>query len=86
LKHEHAVVRHRVGPEGQRRSVDFHLFGHWRAPDSLVFGARARERSRDDEHALAMRLALATTSTLLFIGCGPDEPIYADRVCVVPVS
>lgn len=47
-----------------------HLHGHWRRPESVVFGTASYGSVKDDPHADAVRKALRTTSSLLYIGCG----------------
>jgi len=47
-----------------------HLHGHWKDPESIVFGIRSYESVLHDLHAQATLQALRTTRTLLFIGYG----------------
>ncbi len=47
-----------------------HLHGHWRRPESIVLGVDRYLQVRDAPHARAVREALRTTRSLLFIGCG----------------
>jgi hypothetical protein len=47
-----------------------HLHGHWQDPASVVLGVRSYEAVLGDAHAEAMRKALASTRTLVFVGCG----------------
>lgn len=54
---------------GDRRGV-LHLHGHWDRPESVVLGVESYLSARDDGHARAVREALRTRYSLLFIGCG----------------
>jgi tetratricopeptide (TPR) repeat protein len=47
-----------------------HLHGHWQDPASVVLGIRSYEAVLGDAHAEAMLKALASTRTLVFVGCG----------------
>jgi tetratricopeptide (TPR) repeat protein len=55
--------------KNQRKAV-LHLHGHWETPVSVVLGIRSYEAVLTDAHAEAMRKALASTRTLVFVGCG----------------
>jgi tetratricopeptide (TPR) repeat protein len=47
-----------------------HLHGHWQDPESVVLGVRSYEAVVGNTHAEAMHKALASTKTLVFVGCG----------------
>ena len=47
-----------------------HLHGHWRVPESIVFGTRSYEAISNDQHAQAMERSLRMLSTVLYIGFG----------------
>ena len=49
-----------------------HLHGHWDQPDSVVLGIRSYEAVKNSEHTQAVMQALATTNSLLFVGCGDE--------------
>jgi class 3 adenylate cyclase/tetratricopeptide (TPR) repeat protein len=55
-----------------------HLHGHWQDPESVVLGVRSYEVVVGNTHAEAMRKALASTRTLVFVGCGAglDDPNF----------
>jgi hypothetical protein len=55
-----------------------HLHGHWQDPESVVLGIRSYEAVVGNTHAEAMRRALASTRTLVFVGCGSglDDPNF----------
>jgi hypothetical protein len=55
-----------------------HLHGHWQDPESVVLGVRSYELVLGNAHAEAMRKALASTRTLVFVGCGAglDDPNF----------
>jgi tetratricopeptide (TPR) repeat protein len=55
-----------------------HLHGHWQDPESVVLGVRSYEAVLGNAHAEAMRKALASTRTLVFVGCGSglDDPNF----------
>jgi SIR2-like domain len=55
-----------------------HLHGHWQDSESVVLGIRSYEAVVGTIHAEAMRRALASTRTLVFVGCGSglDDPNF----------
>lgn len=54
----------------ERESGVLHLHGFWSRPESVVLGVESYQRVADAPHARAVREALRTTHSLLFIGCG----------------
>lgn len=47
-----------------------HIHGHWKDPESVVFGTDSYELIKHDANAQRIIQALATTKSLLFVGCG----------------
>jgi hypothetical protein len=55
----------------QEKSKDvIHLHGHWRAPDSVIFGAGDYGKIAANESIQALEQALSSMRVLLFVGCG----------------
>lgn len=62
---------------GEDRAI-VHLHGHWRRPESVVFGSISYKDVIDSKHAQAVLRALRMTKTLLFVGFGAglDDPNF----------
>jgi hypothetical protein len=56
----------------------FHVHGHWRNPDSVVFGLKSYDEVLSNTQAQAALRTLVGTRTLLFIGVGGglDDPNF----------
>lgn len=59
--------------------VVVHLHGHWRETQSVILGVRSYERLGGDGPAQALQRAMATMSSLLFVGVGDgaSDPNFA---------
>ncbi len=55
--------------QGDERAV-VHLHGHWRTPRSVILGVRSYEELAHDGATQALQRAMATMSSLLFVGVG----------------
>lgn len=55
-----------------------HLHGYWRNPETVILDEASYERLRLDEFARTILNSLATSNSLLFIGCGDglDDPHF----------
>lgn len=62
---------------GDRHAI-VHLHGHWDDPESVVLGIRSYEAVLGDQAAQALQRAMASVSTMIFVGVGlgADDPNF----------
>jgi formylglycine-generating enzyme required for sulfatase activity len=62
---------------GELRAI-LHMHGHWDEPQSVVLGLRSYVEILRNEHAQNAARVLATSKTLVFVGCGTglDDPNF----------